>query len=151
MTVKSSKKDKVHIVENKQRIFVRYTYAILVDLVVLNLFNEFWDKVFIESFSISLLTAILLQVLLQITIRFEHRIADYFDSKQGKIIKVMKGFSIWGVLFVSKLGILEAIDFIFGDKVLFHGALHGLVAFIVVVAAIILAEKTVGSIYKKLS
>jgi len=143
-------KDKKHVIEDRQRIFVRYTYAILVDLVVLNLFNEYWDKVYIEDFSISLLTAILLQILLQLTIRFEHRIANYFKSRPGKNTKLLRGLSTWAVLFISKLIILEAIDFAFGDKVLFHGSLHGLIAFIVVVTAIIVAEKSVGAFYKKL-
>lgn len=142
--------DKKHIIENRQRIFVRYTYAILVDLVVLGLFNQYWDKVYIESFTIALFTAILLQILLQLTIRFEHKIASYFKSRPGKNTKIVRGFATWAVLFVSKLIILEAIDFAFGDSVLFHGAWHGLIAFIVVVTAIIISEKTVGGIYKRL-
>ena len=34
---------------NKQRLFMRYFTAILIDLVVLNLFVEYSDKVTIES------------------------------------------------------------------------------------------------------
>lgn len=49
---------------NRQRLFIRYTLAVLVDLTVLNLFNEYWDFVYFEYFTISLLTAVLLQFLL---------------------------------------------------------------------------------------
>ena len=144
-------KDKKHVIEDRQRIFVRYTYAILVDLVVLNLFNEYWDRVYIKDFTISLLMAILLQVLLQLTIRFEHRMAEWFKARPGKNTKIIRGFSTWAVLFISKLIILEAIDYAFGKDVLFYGAWHGLIAFIVVVTAIIVAEKSVGAYYRKLA
>ncbi len=143
-------KDKKHIIQNRQRIFIHYTYAILVDLVVLNLFNEFWDKVYIKDFSISLLMAILLQVLLQITIRLEHRVAEYFKSRPEKNTKLLRGLSTWSILFLSKLIILETIDFAFGKDVRFYGSIHGLITFIVVVTLIIIAEKSVGTIYKKL-
>ncbi len=41
---------------NPQRLFLRYTIAVLVALTVLNLFEEYWDLVDIGSFSISLAT-----------------------------------------------------------------------------------------------
>ena len=49
---------------NRQTMFLGYMLCVLVDLVVLNLFVEFWDKVIIDSFVLSLLTAVLLQLLL---------------------------------------------------------------------------------------
>ena len=54
-------------ITNRQRLFVRYFTAILIDLVVLNLFVEYSDKVFVDSFTTSLLAAVLLQVLLKLT------------------------------------------------------------------------------------
>ena len=76
----------------KQQLFTRYVLAVLIDLTVLNLFSQYWDYVFIESFSISLLAAILLQVLLQTTFIVEHRAANYFfGDKAGLKIKIMRG------------------------------------------------------------
>ncbi|MGD8533014.1 MAG: hypothetical protein PVG80_06650, partial [Gammaproteobacteria bacterium] len=46
----------------RQRLFNRYFTAILIDLVVLNLFVEYSEHVRIDSFTISLLAAFLLQV-----------------------------------------------------------------------------------------
>ena len=43
-----------------QRLFLGYILFILVDLAVLNFFDEYWHKVVIESFTISLLAAALL-------------------------------------------------------------------------------------------
>ena len=132
---------------NPQRIFVRYTLAVLVDLTVLNLFDEFWDLVHIESFTISLAAALLLQVLLKLTISAEHRVADYFKEKPGTASKIYRGLSTWAILVASKFAMLGAIDFAFGDRVLFLGALHGIVAFLVVIIAILLAEAVVRKIY----
>jgi len=135
----------------RQQLFIWYTLAVLVDLTVLNLFNEYWDFVYIEYFTISLLTAVLLQFLLQVTIAIEHRVADYFKSKTGLGARVLRSLSIWTILFASKLVILEAINFAFGESVKFSGPVHGLVAFIIVVIAIITAEQTVRRIYKSLA
>ena len=135
---------------NHQRLFIRYTYSVLVDLTVLNLFNEYWSNVYIETFSISLLTAIVLQVLLQATIALEHRVARHFLAQGGTSAKVKRLLATWGILFGSKLIILEILDFIFGDAMAFSGALHGVVAFIVVVIAIIIVEEAIRAIYRSL-
>ncbi|MCW8964067.1 MAG: hypothetical protein OQL16_09735 [Gammaproteobacteria bacterium] len=136
---------------NRQRLFIRYFTAILVDLVVLNLFDEYWDKVVINSFTISLFAAVVLQLLLQLTLVFEHRMASYFKSKSGKAFVALRWLSTWLVLFISKFIILWVLDISFGDEVLFLGVLHGLVAFIVVVFAILLAEKAIMKLYQSLA
>ena len=133
-----------------QLLFFRYTFAVLVDLTVLNLFNEYWDYVYIKYFSVSLLAAILLQLLLKVTIAIEHRVASYF-KKPGLRAKILRGLSGWTILFVSKLIILEAINFSFGDSVVFSGPVHGLVAFIIVVIAIIIAEQAMLWVYRSLA
>ncbi len=135
----------------RQRIFLSFTFAVLVDLAVLNLFDEFWDYVYIEYFSISLLAALLLQSLLRVTISIEHRVANYFKKQSGLKAKILRGLSTWGILFGSKLVILEAINISFGSSVLFSGPIHGLVAFIVVVIAVIVAEQTFKWAYRYLA
>jgi hypothetical protein len=134
----------------RQRLFLRYFTAILVDLTVLNLFEEYWDLVVIDSFTISLFAAIVLQVLLQLTLVVEHWIASHFVSKEGTKYKVMRFFGSWAVVFLSKFVILEALDFAFGDKVAFLGPFHGLVALIVVIIAMVVAEKAIMKLYHAL-
>ena len=129
-----------------QRLFLLYTLFILVDLAVLNLFDEFWEPVIIESFGISFLAAALLQVLLRLTIHLEHLTADYFHKKGGKRAKGKRLLASWLVLLISKFVILEAIDIVFGDRVLFGG----LIPFIVVVVTIILTEAVLSKIYTML-
>ena len=135
---------------NKQRLFVRYFTAILIDLVVLNLFVEYSEKVEIDSFTTSLLAAILLQVLLKLTIALEHRVAAFFKARGGGWNTFLRWFFAWLVLFGSKFVILEAITLAFGDKVRFHGIFHGIVTLIVVIIAMLVAEEIIVRIYRRL-
>lgn len=134
----------------RQKLFVKYTMMVLIDLVVINLLSQFWDKVYIAAFHISLLAAILLQLLLQITMIIEHRIAGYFKQMSGLKAKIFRGLSTWAVLFGSKFAILWAINFSFGNDVQFHGALHGMVTFIALIVGIIVAEQVFNKVYRSL-
>jgi hypothetical protein len=136
---------------NHQQLFIKLILAVLVDLVVLGLFNEYWEYVVIDSFSIALVAAFLLQVLLKLTLMLEHRVAAYFKKKTGTLPKVMRFVSAWAILFASKLIILEAINYAFGDHVMFLGPFHGIIAFIVVVIAILVAEGIITKIYRSLA
>ena len=137
-------------ISNRQRLFVRYLVAILIDLTVLNLFDEFWDLVTISPFSVSVLAAVLLQVLLRATLVLEHKVAGYFNSKSGGFARFMRYFTAWLILFGSKFLMLGAIELAFGDNVLFTGPLHGVVSFIVVVVVMLVAEEFAVRIYRRL-
>jgi len=150
MRKKIIKNHKVDAYSRHQQLFLRFVFAVLVDITVLNLFNEFWDLVHIEVFSISLLAAVLLQSLLQVTLKIEHKVAGYFKTMSGVKAKVLRGVSAWAILFVSKLVILKALTLAFGDKLHFSGPIHGVVSFIVVVIAIIVAEQMFTKIYRYL-
>jgi len=134
-----------------QQKFVRYFTAILIDLTVLNFFDEYWEHVKIESFTISLFTAVLLQVLLKVTIAFEHRIENYFKNRTGIKDKIQRLLSIWAILFGSKFIIMEAVDFAFGDKVVFGGPFHGMAAFIILLIIMLIAEHAVVKLYHSLA
>jgi len=136
---------------NKQRLFIRYFTAILIDLVVLNLFVEYSEHVVIDSFTISLLAAVLLQVLLKLTIALEHRVAAHYKAKPGGFAKFMRFFTAWLILFGSKFVILEALSYAFGDAVYFGGPLHGLVILIAVVITMLVAEEAIVQLYRRLT
>jgi hypothetical protein len=140
-----------HTPTTRQRVFLRYLSAILVDLAVLNLFVEYWDLVSADSFTITLLAAVLLQVLLKLTIILEHRLAAFFNARPGGFAKFMRFFSAWLVLFGSKFVILEALVLAFGERLRFGGPLHGIVALVVVVFALLLAEAVLVKLYRKLA
>ena len=135
----------------RQRLFVTYFLFVLIDLVVLNLFVEYSDYVVIDSFTVSVFCAVLLQILLKLTVALEHRVAAYFKAKQGGLAKFMRFFCAWLVLFGSKFVILEAIDLAFGHNVDFGGPFHGLVALIVVIITMLVAEAAVVRVHRRLA
>jgi len=134
----------------RQKLFIRYFTAILIDLTVLNLFVEYSENVVIDSFTISLLAAVLLQVLLKLTIALEHRVAAWFTAKPGGLAKFLRYFTAWLILFGSKFVILEALAFAFGDEVHFGGPFHGLVTLIAVVVTMLVAEEAIVQLYRRL-
>ena len=117
----------------------------------LNFFEEYWDHVEIESFTISLFAAVLLQVLMKLTIALEHRIANYFENKSGIKPKIQRLLLAWAVMFGSKFIIMGAVDIAFGDKVGFSGPIHGMVAFITVVTVMLIAEYGIVKLYHSLA
>lgn len=135
---------------DRQRLFLRYFTGVLIDLVVLNLFDEYSDKVEVSSFTISLLAAVLLQALLKATIALEHKVAEYFKRKPGGFYTFLRFFSAWLVLFGSKFVILEALSFAFGDSVRFEGAFHGIVALIIVVLTMLVVEELIVRLYRRI-
>jgi len=135
---------------DNQRLFVRYFTGTLIDLVVLNLFAEYWDKVTISTFTVSLLASVLLQVLLKLTVAIEHRVAQFFKRWSGALITFTRFFCAWLVLFGSKFVILEALSMAFGDSVRFTGAFHGIVPLIVVVVVMLIAEEAIVRLYRRL-
>lgn len=139
-----------HTPSSRQRAFLRYFTAILVDLVILNLFAEYWEHVSANSFTITLLAAVLLQVLLKLTIVLEHKLAAYFNAKQGGFAKFMRFFTAWLVLFGSKFVILEALTLAFGDGLRFGGPFNGIVALIAVVVAMLAAEAAIVLFYRRM-
>jgi hypothetical protein len=135
----------------RQKLFMRYFTAILIDLTVLNLFVEYSENVIIDSFTISLFAAVLLQVLLKLTIALEHRVAAWFKAKPGGFAKFLRYFTAWLILFGSKFVILEALVFAFGEDVYFGGPFHGVVTLIIVVVVMLIAEEAVVQLYRRLS
>jgi len=105
------------VISKRQRQYVSWTSDVLVYIVVLNLFVEFVDAIVIDSFWISILTAILLKGLLDIIVRLEHRVGDYFDKKGGSFFKIIGIATKFLILFTSKLIILEVVDIVFGEHV----------------------------------
>jgi hypothetical protein len=139
-----------HTPSLRQRAFLRYLTATLVDLAVLGLFAEYWEHVSVNSFTIMVLAAVLLQVLLKLTIVVEHRVATFFNARPGGFNKFMRFFTAWLILFGSKFVILEALALAFGDRLHFGGPFHGIVALIVVVVAMLAVEAALVKFYRRL-
>lgn len=126
-----------------QGIFISWTTDILIYITVLNLFVQYNSKIVIDSFTISILTAILLKILLEIILRFEHMVADYFKSRPGKLSNLLRIIATWLILFLSKFLILEVVDLVFGE----HVELGKFIDVIVLVIALMVAREVFQRIY----
>lgn len=136
---------------DRQRLFVLFFTGTLIDLVVLGLFSEHTNKVYVASFTTALLAAVVLQALLKITIVAEHRVLALFKGKAGLGWTSMKFFVAWLILFGSKFVILEALSFAFEEDVHFEGIWHGIVWLIIVVVTMLIVEQLVVRLYRKLA
>jgi len=139
------------VYSDRQRLFLLYFVGTLIDLVVLGLFDQYSDKVFVNSFTTLLLASVVLQLLLKATIALEHRVAAYWKRKPGGFNTFMRFFCAWLVLFGSKFVILEALSFAFEEDVHFSGVFHGIVWLIIVVVTMVIAEELVVRFYRRLA
>lgn len=131
-----------------QSLFLRYYTGFLIDLVVLNLFEEYSEFVVIESFTVSLIVALILQVLLKFTITLEQWFASFFIARSGAMVRFMRYFGAWAILFLSKIVILGIVSLAFGDNVYFGGPLNGAVVFVAVVVTMLASEEVVLKFYR---
>ena len=141
-----------YVSSNRQRVFLLYFTGALIDLVVLGLFAEYTDKVYVDTFTTMLLASIVLQLLLKATIAVEHKVAEYWKAKgKGDFNTFMRFFCAWLVLFGSKFVILEALSFAFEKDIHFTGVFHGIVWLIIVVVTMVIVEELVVRFYRKLA
>ena len=94
---------------------------VFVYVVVLNLFVEYLPKVISETFTLSLLTAVLLKVILEIVVAAKNRVKARFRQASTPAGKAAAAALLWVVLFGSKFLVLEAVALVFGDRVRLGG------------------------------
>ena len=61
-------------ITRSQALFASWVTDVLLYIVILNLFIEYVPKVITESFTISIFTAVVLKLLIEVISRLEHRI-----------------------------------------------------------------------------
>ncbi len=134
------------VVTAAQQRFASWMTDALVYIVVLNLFVEHAREVVIDSFSISILTAILLKLMLDALLGVEHRVSAYFATRQGTVFKILGPLTVFSILFFSKFLILEVVNFVFGD----HVALGHFVEVAAIVITMIVATRVLRAVYTRL-
>lgn len=126
--------------------FASWMTDVLVYTVVLNLFVEYSDAIVIDSFTISLFTAVLLKLLLDVIGGVEHRVMHFFQQREGTLWRVLGWISVFSILFVSKFLILEIVNIVFGD----HVELGHLLDVIVLIVTMIVTRRLVALVYARL-
>lgn len=133
-------------VTEAQARFADWMTDVLIYIIVLNLFVEYVDNIVIDSFTISILTAILLKLLLDIILGFEHRIRGWFSAREGAIYRILGPVVVLSILFFSKFLILEIVDIVFRE----HVELGHLIEVVALVITMMVARRVVGVIYRRL-
>lgn len=90
-------------------------------VVVLNLVVEYVPTVLSESFTLTLLTALLLKVALECVIWGKSAILGRLRAATTRRAKIVAGVCLWVVAAGSKLVVLELVALIFGDAVSLGG------------------------------
>jgi hypothetical protein len=129
-----------------QERFTSWVSNVLIDIVVLNLFVEFAHTVVIDSFAISILTALLLKLMVDAVKGLEQRVSAYFAAKPGTVSKILRVVAVWLILFLSKFVILEVVNFVFGD----HVELGSFIEIVAIVIAMLAANAALQTAYQKL-
>ena len=145
MTEESGRTGTIVITRAQQR-FASWMVDVLVNIVVLNLFVEFADAIVIDSFWISILTAVLLKLLLDAVIGLEHRVAAFFRAREGIVNTALGLVSVFAILFLSKFFILESVNWVFGD----HVELGHFVEIVVLIVTMILVRSVMQVAYDRL-
>ena len=112
---------------------------VFVYVVVLNLAIEYLPSVISEGFTLSLFTAALLKVALELVLLLKGRIVAVFRSSSTAVGKVAAGAALWAVAAGSKLVVLWLVDLVFGDAV----SLGGFVSVTVLVVALLASRAAV--------
>ena len=126
--------------------FASWMADVLVYVVVLNLFVEYVDAVVIDSFTISILTAVLLKLLLDFIVALEHRVSGFFKRRSGPVSRLLGLITPFVILFLSKFALLEIVDIVFGD----HVELGGLLEVILLVIALMGTRQLFQLIFERL-
>ena len=130
-----------------QQVFISWTTAILLNIVVLGLFTEYADSIVIDSFTIVIFAAIVLRALLAVTLSLEHRVRNSLAGRGGAVNRVIGVVAALAILFSSKFVILEVIDIIFRD----HVDIHGFIPLVLLIITMIVTERSVQAIYDRLA
>lgn len=134
------------VMTEAQQRYTSWMKDVLVYTVVLNLFVEYSSAIVIDSFTISILTALLLKALLDLIIGLEHRTRSWFFSHEGSVYRVLGILTTWLILFLSKFVILEVVDIVFGD----HVELGKFFQIVVLIVAMMVARRGMEAIYNRL-
>jgi hypothetical protein len=109
---------------------------VFVYVVVLNLAVEHVPSVISEGFTLSLLTALLLKVVLELVVLLKGRIVAGFRAADSRLGKVVVGLGFWLVAAGSKFLVLTLEDLLFGDAV----SLGGFVSVTLLIVVLLLSR-----------
>lgn len=96
---------------------------VFVYVVVLNLAIEYLPAVISEGFTLSLLTAVLLKIALEVVLVAKNAVLGKLRAATTRRAKLGSAVALWMVAAGSKLVVLELVNLLFGDAVSLGGFL----------------------------
>ena len=90
---------------------------VFVYVVVLNLAIQYVPSIISETFTLSLLTAVLLKIALEVVLLLKGRILSRLRAATTTSAKWAAGALLWVAAAGSKIVVLELVDLVFGDAV----------------------------------
>ncbi|MHA7141655.1 hypothetical protein [Arthrobacter sp. Bz4] len=108
---------------------------VFVYLVVLGLFIQLFPAVISETFTLALLTAALLKLVLELVMRVKKALLTRVRTAERVLPRVINGGALLLVLPGSKLLVLQLVAFLFGDAVYLGGFFQVTALIIVLMAA----------------
>jgi hypothetical protein len=118
---------------------------VFVYVVVLNLFVEYLPQVLSETFTLSLLTAVLLKGVLEVVVAAKNWAKARFRQASTPIGKMVAAVLLWVVLFGSKFIVLEAVALVFDARV----SLGGFFSVTLLILALLLSRAAVRSLLQR--
>ena len=102
---------------------------VFVYVVVLNLAAEYLPQVITETFTLSLLTAVLLKLILEVGVALKDRVKGRLKAATSLTGRIASGILLWALLVGSKFAVLEAVSVAFQGQVQLGGffAVTGLI------------------------
>ncbi len=138
--------DELVVVTPRQYRFASAVADILVYLVVLNLWVEFAEEVIIDSFAVSILTAVLLWSMLELIEGSAHRAGAFFAAQEGRFAHAVGWILVLTILFSSKFLIIGVVGAVFGDS----AVLGHFIEVVLIVLTMMIARVAVDQIYQRL-
>jgi hypothetical protein len=108
-------------------------------VVVLNLVIEYVPAVISEGFTLSLLTALLLKVALEVVLLLKGTVLEKLRAASTRRGKVTAALALWAVAASSKLLVLELAALVFGEAV----SLGGFIPVTLLVVALLVSRAAV--------
>jgi hypothetical protein len=106
---------------------------------------EYFPRCSARTFTLSLLTALLLKGVLEVVVAAKNRVKKRFHQASTPTGKVAVGLLLWVVLFGSKFLVLEAVDLVFGARV----SLGGFVSVTLLIVVLLLSRAGVRRLLQR--
>lgn len=137
---------KAKLFNERQLAFKELFVGTLIYAVVLGFFNDYTSIVYAKGFSTIFFASIVLELLTYLALMLKSSVVSGFKGKEGSKSKLLMGFSVWLIMFLSKFVFIWVIDIIFGNNI----NINGFFGILILVLCVTVVHKVADLIFIKL-